>query len=192
MIASITRARAGVLLAALAAAPALPAAEVAGVRFDDRLQVGDSELVLNGAGLRSKLFVKVYAAALYAPYKSGSAAVLVDSGAARRLALRLLRDVDADSLYSALHDGLRDNCSPAQWAAIQPQVEQMAGIMRGIGQARSGDSVALDFSAEGVAVSHNGVRRGQVAGAAFAKAVLQVWLGARPVDAGLKEALLGS
>ena len=42
------------LLAALLAAPGLYAAEVAGVKVDDRIQVGSHALVLNGAGLRSK------------------------------------------------------------------------------------------------------------------------------------------
>ena len=43
------------MIAALVAVPGLHAAEVAGVRVADSIKVGNSELVLNGAGLRSKL-----------------------------------------------------------------------------------------------------------------------------------------
>jgi hypothetical protein len=183
--------RAAALAAALVALPAAFAAEVAGVAITERVKVGDSELVLNGAGLRSKLFVKVYVGALHVAQKSASAAALVDSSAPRRMTLRLLRDIDADTLYGALRDGLKDNNSAAEMAAIAPQVEQFAELMRRIGNARSGDSIALDFDGEGVAVSHNGEPRGQVAGAQFGRALLQVWLGDRPVDAALKKALLG-
>lgn len=183
--------RTAALLAVLLAAPGLHAAEVAGVPVDERLKVGGNELVLNGAGLRSKLFVKVYVGALYAPRKTAAAAALIDSTAPRRMALRLLRDIDADTLYSALRDGLKDNCSDAELANLGPQVDQFADIMRRIGNARSGDSMALDFNAEGVAISFNSAPRGKVAGTPFARALLQVWLGEKPVDASLKKALLG-
>jgi hypothetical protein len=184
--------RAAALLAALLAVPTVHAAEVAGVRIDDRLSVGDQELVLNGAGLRSKLFVKVYVGALYVAQKSTAAAPIIDSSAPRRIVLRLLRDVDADTLYGALHDGLKDNNSVPELAALQPQVDQFAAIMRRLGTTRNGDSIALDFAADGVAVAHNGEARGKVVGISFARALLRVWLGEKPVDAALKKALLGS
>jgi long-chain acyl-CoA synthetase len=184
--------RVAALAAALLAVPGLQAAEVAGVRIDERIKIGANELVLNGAGLRSKLFVKVYVGALHVAQKSDSPAVILDSPAPRRMTLRLLRDIDADTLYGALRDGLKDNSSDSELAAIKPQVEQFAELMRRIGNARNGDSIALDFSGEGVAVSYNGEPRGKVAGAPFAKALLLVWLGDKPVDASLKKALLGS
>ena len=54
-----TSVRRAALIAALVAVPGLHAAEVAGVRVADSIKVGNSELVLNGAGLRSKLFMAV-------------------------------------------------------------------------------------------------------------------------------------
>ncbi|MGE5492908.1 MAG: chalcone isomerase family protein [Actinomycetota bacterium] len=180
------------LLASLLAVPGLHAAEVAGVQIDERLKVGNSELVLNGAGLRSKLFVKVYVGALHVPQKTSTPAAVLDSDAPRRMTLRLLRDIDADTLYGALRDGLRDNCGEAELANLKPQVDQFADIMRRVGNARNGDTLALDFTAEGVAVSFNNEPRGKVAGKPFARALMLVWLGDRPVDASLKKALLGS
>ena len=69
--------------------------------------------------------------------------------------------------------------------------EQFAALMKCIGKVKEGDTVALDFSVDGVAVSLNGESRGKVAGAAFARALLKVWLGDKPADAALKKALLG-
>lgn len=190
MIATQTLRRAA-LLAALLAAPGLQAAEVAGIRVPDTQRVGERELLLNGAGLRSKLFVKVYVGALYAERRATSAQALLDAGGARRMSLRLLRDLDAASLQAALDDGLRDNHTAAQLAALQPQADALAAIMRGIGQAREGDVITLDFPGDGVVVSVNGQPRGQVAGAIFGQALLRVWLGEKPADASLKKALLG-
>lgn len=184
--------RQAALIAALLAVPGLHAAEVAGIRLDDRIRVGGSELVLNGAGLREKLFFKVYVGALYvagAPQRS-EAGVLDGSGP-RRMVLTLLREVEAEALQAALDEGLAANLSSVELAAVKWQAGQLAAIMRGLGKTREGDRIALDFGADGVAVAFNDQLRGQVAGAPFARALLKVWLGNRPVDASLKKALLG-
>lgn len=187
-----TSVRRAALVAALMAVPGLHAAEVAGVKVDDKLRVGSSELVLNGAGLRSKLFIKVYVGALYVGQKATTPLAIYDSPSPRRMVLRLLRDLDADSLHSALDEGLKNNNTPAELAEMKGQAEQLAGIMKSIGKVREGDTIAIDFSTEGVAVSQNGESRGKVAGAGFAKALLKVWLGDKPADASLKKSLLGS
>jgi len=187
-----TSVRRAALIAALVAVPGLHAAEVAGVRVADSIKVGNSELVRNGAGLRSKVFIKVYVGALYVGQKAATPAAIYDSATPRRMVLRLLRDLDADSLHSALDEGLRNNHSPAELSDMQAQADQLAGIMKAIGKVREGDTVSIDFSAEGVVVSQNGEVRGKVAGANFAKALLKVWLGDKPADTSLKKALLGS
>lgn len=187
-----TSVRRAALVAALMAVPGLHAAEVAGVKVDDKLRVGSSELVLNGAGLRSKLFIKVYVGALYVGQKATTPPAIYDSPSPRRMVLRLLRDLDADSLHTALDEGLKNNNTPAEMADMKGQAEQLAGIMKSIGKVREGDTIAIDFSNEGVAVSQNGESRGKVAGAGFAKALLKVWLGDKPADASLKKSLLGS
>ncbi len=190
MIAS-HRIRQAALIAALAAAPGIHAAEVAGVNVEEKIRVGSSELVLNGAGLRSKLFIKLYVGALYTTQKSSTPAALIDGNGPRRMNLRLLRDIGADTLHGALEEGLLNNNSPAELEAVKAASEQFAALMKGIGKVKEGDTVALDFSVDGVAVSLNGESRGKVAGAAFARALLKVWLGEKPADAALKKALLG-
>ena len=187
-----TSVRRAALIAALMAVPGLHAAEVAGVKVADSVKVGNNELVLNGAGLRSKLFIKVYVGALYVGQKAATPAAIYDSATPRRMVLRLLRDLDADSLHSALDEGLRNNHTPAELSDMKAQADQLGGIMKAMGKVHEGDTVSIDFSAEGVVVSQNGEVRGKVAGANFAKALLKVWLGDKPADASLKKALLGS
>lgn len=180
------------LIAALLAAPGLHAAEVAGIKLADSVRVGNSELVLNGAGVRSKLFIKIYVGALYVTQKATVPAGILDGSGPRRMVLRLMRDVDAETLHSALDEGLKNNHTPAELADMKAQAEQLAGIMKTIGKAREGDVIAIDFSAEGVVLSLNGENRGKVLGPGFAKALLRVWLGDKPADASLKKALLGA
>lgn len=189
MTTTILRQLLGLLL--LLAAPLLQAMEVAGVRVDDSIRVGAGELVLNGAGVRSKLFLKVYVGALYAERRSPSAAPLLDAAGPRRMQLHFLRNLDAETFLKALDDGMQANHTAAELAELQPQNAQLAALMKAIGKVREGDTVAIDFTAEGVAIALNGEARGKVAGAPFAKALLKVWLGDNPSDASLKKALLG-
>lgn len=183
--------RIAALTAGLLAISAANAAEVAGVKVEDQIKVGANELVLNGAGVRTKVFIKVYVGALYVSQKSNASAALLDATTPRRMSMRMLREIDADTLYGALRDGLKDNNSEAELAALKVPTEQFAEIMKKVGTAKNGDTVALDFSADGVAVSFNGEARGKVSSGPFARALLKVWLGDNPVDASLKKALLG-
>lgn len=50
------------------------AAEIAGVKLDNSVHIegASAPLVLNGAGVRSKLFIKIYVGTLYLPSKSQS------------------------------------------------------------------------------------------------------------------------
>lgn len=184
--------RQAALIAALIAAPGLHAAEVAGVRIEDKVRVGGSELVLNGAGIRSKLFIKVYIGALYVGQKASTPAAIYESAAPRRMALRMLRDVDAESLHTALDEGLKANHTADELAGLKAASDQLAGLMKGIGKAREGDTITIDFMADGVAVGVNGDSRGKVASSLLAKALLKVWLGDKPADAALKKSLLGA
>ena len=49
---------------------AAAAAEVGGVKLDDKASVGGKELVLNGAGVRTRAIFKVYVGSLYLPAKA--------------------------------------------------------------------------------------------------------------------------
>jgi hypothetical protein len=66
------------------------AAEVAGVKVDERVKLGSSELQLNGAGIRTRLFFKVYVGALYLPERKSSAIEVLALRGAKRVSMTLL------------------------------------------------------------------------------------------------------
>ncbi|MEO8133599.1 MAG: chalcone isomerase family protein [Betaproteobacteria bacterium] len=179
-------------LLAFAAADSL-AAEVTGVKVPDNATVGGQELVLNGAGMRSRLFLKVYIGALYLPRKTSSAAEILGGNQPRRMALALQRDVSADQLLEAVRAGLADNHSQAELDAIQTQVDQFLTIFKLVGQAKTGQLITIDYTpADGTRISLDGAAKGTIAGEAFGKALFKTWLGEKPVQESLKKALLGA
>jgi long-chain acyl-CoA synthetase len=167
------------------------AAEVGGVRLEDKASIGAQELVLNGAGVRTKVVFKVYVASLYLPQKAGDlSAVLAKSP--RRIQLNLLRTLSADQLVDALNEGLADNNSAAGLAAVKTQTDQLAAIMKAFKEVKEKDIVTLDFVDGVTRVGLNGDVRGSIAGEAFNQALTRVWLGDKPVQADLKKSLLGA
>lgn len=181
-----------VLLMAGAAASA-QTVELEGVKLDATLQLGGAPLQLNGAGLRVKVFFRVYVAGLYVPQKTSDPVALISQKGPRRVSLTMLRQVDADTFVGALVDGLRDNHGAAQFAAMKPQIDALSANLKAAGEAKKGDVIYLDYLADtGLRVTVNGqVRGAPIAGEEFFAGVLRIWLGDKPADAGLKKGLLG-
>ena len=178
----------------LTAATALAqAVEIEGVNFDPAVQVGGQPLQLNGAGLRTRLMFKVYAAGLYVPQKSNAAATLLAQKGPRRVAIGMLRNVDAETFVGALNDGLKANLSAEQLAGFKPQIDALNATFKEVGEAKKGDRINFEFTPEGgTRVIVNGQPRGAaIPGEAFFEAVLRIWIGDKPVDADLKRGMLG-
>lgn len=168
--------------------------DVEGVKFEPTVQVGATSLSLNGAGLRTRAIFKVYAAGLYVPIKASDSAVLLSQTGARRVSLTMLRNVDADTFFNALNDGLRDNHTAEQFAAMAPPINILSANLKPLGEAKKGDVIHFDYLPDaGTRVSVNGQAQGNaIPGDDFYKAVLRIWIGDKPVDSGLKEGLLGA
>jgi len=166
------------------------ALDIGGVKLDDRATVGGEQLVLNGAGVRTRVMFKVYVASLYLPAKTNDAAAVLAKGP-RRIQMNLLRTLAPDQLVDALNDGMKENNSDTELAAVKTQTEQLMAIMRSLGEVKEGSVVTLDFVDGTTAVGFNGAARGAVPGDAFNTALTKVWLGDKPVQADLKKALLG-
>ena len=182
-----------IAFAATGAAASAQPVEVAGVKFPPSIQVGGQALQLNGAGLRTRAFFKVYAAGLYVPQKSHSAAALLAQQGPRRVAMTMLRDVDGDTISGALSDGLKANHSESQLAALAKQIAMLQANLKAIGEAREGNQIQYEYTPEaGTRILVDGQQKGSaIPGPELFTAVLRNWLGDHPVDAGLKQALLG-
>ncbi len=182
-------------LTSIVLASAALAAEVAGVKLDDRVTIAPNapELVLNGAGVRTRFFVKVYVGALYLPGKRTSAADVLALPGAKRMTLVMLRDLTAQQLADALNEGFAANNPPPDQERYKAQLAELLGIMNALGQAKQGEIIALDYLPDsGTRVVVNGQAKGKpIPDEGFYRAILKIWLGDKPVDADLKKGLLG-
>jgi hypothetical protein len=168
------------------------AAEVGGVKLDDRTRVGNAELVLNGAGVRKRVVFQVYAMGLYLPKKTASASEAIGGEGPKRVAIHMLRDVGAAQFTDALADGMRQNHTETEYKAHEPRVKVLAAVMAEVKEAKKGMVIVLDMAGGALQMSIDGKPAGKpIDGAEFSRALLRIWLGDKPVQDDLKKALLG-
>ncbi len=170
----------------------LSAVTIEGVEIPDTYTRpdGGAALVLNGAGIRKKFFVNVYIGALYLPQATAdSSSILNDTGPASVLMHFLHSEVSKDKITAGWNDGLQANLEPAELQALAGDLEKFNALFRSV---REGETIRIDYlPGTGTQVRINEALQGSVAGNAFYRALLKVWLGAKPVSKALKQAMLG-
>lgn len=167
------------------------AAKVAGVELDPAMSVGEQELVLNGAGIRKKLFIKLYVGSLYAVEKSSDATALVDADEAMAIRLNVLSDLlTRDKMVDALKEGFSKSTG-GNTEPVQGGIDQMMGLMQD--KIRPGNSITLAYEpGVGTHVMRDGEAMSVIPGLAFKQALFGIWLSDSPAQASLKKAMLGS
>jgi hypothetical protein len=178
---------------ALGLGGAAQAIEVGGLKFDDTVKVAGKELKVNGAGVRVRIVVKVYALVLYLPEKKDTTAGVLDTQGPRRFSLGLLREVTGDELGQAFMAGITANTDKAERSKFVNQLAQFGEAFVNIPQGKKGDVITVDWIPDtGTVMALNGKPIGEpMKDVNFYNAILKIWLGDKPVDSSLKPQLLG-
>ncbi len=175
---------------------ALPAAalEIGGVRLDDAIRVGNADLKLNGAGIRTKVMFKVYAAGLYLTERKSTVQDVLDAKGPRRIELVMLREVSSNDFTESFLHGLSANSDNAEKIRLAGPTVKFGNLFTDAGSLKKGDIVTVDWLPEvGTQVQLNGKNLSEpLADVGFYNALLKIWLGEHPADARLKPQLLGS
>lgn len=188
--------RHGVLAAALALAQWQAAAQVtmAGVRFEPEATVAGQRLQLNGAGVRFKLFIKVYAAALYTPRKLTHNEDVLQPDVAKRMQLVALRDASGDEFGKLFSRAIEDNASREEFAKSISDVIRMGQIFADARELKKGEVITVDYApGTGLVIGFRGRQQGEAfKSPQFSSMMFKIWFGAKPPDSALQGALLGA
>ena len=174
------------------------ALDVAGVNYRALAQTGNAALFLNGAGVRQQSSVGLYTAGLYLEKKAATPKEVVsNTTGAKQLRLVILRDISAKKLSELLSQGLIANNSDEDLASLIPEMFNVSMMINDQGKLLPGDAFQIDSSPAGeTTITITGKGRGMPVSQTFAKpglfkVMMGIWLGERPADADLKNALLG-
>ena len=172
------------------------AVDVAGVKVGDQMKLAGQDLVLNGAGIRYAAagFVRVYVAALYLPQKKTTNSDIGALKGPKHMQLSLLRDINANDFSKALLAGMRANLSAAEQQRHFESLLKLGAIFGQIPSLKKGESIGIDsVPGTGTVILVNNKRVGEVfPDDTFFQALLQIWIGPKPIDDSLKPVLLGT
>lgn len=164
------------------------AGELSGVKMPDSLTVEGKTLALNGQGLRKKFLFKVYVAGLYVEQKSKRGEEILAADGARRVDMKLLRDLEKKAIVDALRTGFEKNAGD-KLPALKDKLDQFVAVIPDL---KEGETLSVVY------VPGKGTRVEGVKGEAynaegkdFADALFSVWVGKVPVDEELKKGMLG-
>lgn len=162
------------------------AATLADVTLPDTVTVGNQTLVLNGMGLRSKLFVKVYVGGLYLEKKTSDPAAIVQSDATKRVVMQFIYgEVSRDQMVEAFDEGFKNNAP----SAPKDQVQQLVGALESM---KKGEQMVVTYvPGTGTTLTLRGKDKVTIPGLAFGQAVFSVWFGPKPPSSDLKNGMLG-
>ena len=176
-----------------AAAKAVDSVQLKGHSYPKTIQLDGNTLQLNGAGVRYKIIVPVYTAALYTEKPVKSEAEFFAAPGSKRLIITMLRKVDSNELGYMFAKSMKVNIDPKDMVTALPGLARMGQVFADAKAVNPGDTIIMDWMGKGqntVISIRNEVQGEPFADAAFHRALMGVWLGKSAADAQLKKALL--
>jgi hypothetical protein len=169
------------------------AVEIAGAKIDETAQVANAALKLNGAGIRYKVFFKVYVAALYLTENKSTTESILALNGPKKITLTMLREISSDTLAQAFMDGVKKNTEIAERTRLADQFIKFGQLFSTVAEINKGDVISIESVPNvGCYVLINGKRIGDTfTDPGFFNALLRIWIGENPVDGPLKIKLLG-
>jgi hypothetical protein len=167
--------------------------DVAGVKYENTLQLGGARLQLNGAGIRYKAIFKVYTAGLYLGAKAATPEEVLAAPGPKRMHIVMLRDIDANELGKLFTRGMQDNAPREEFSKSIAGTLRMSEIFSSKKKLTAGEYFSVDWvPGTGTIVTVDGKQQGEpIKEPEFFSALMKIWLGKSPADSMLKDALLG-
>ena len=164
--------------------------EVAGIKIPDSITAGNTKLVLNGAGTRTKFFMKMYVGALYLSESNSSPDKIIEADAPMAITLHITSSlITSERMEEATREGF-DNSTGGKTTAIANEIEKFISVFKE--KISEKDVYDLVYSPDkGVEVSKNQTLKVVIKGLEFKKALFGIWLCDKPAQKSLKKEMLG-
>ena len=180
-----------VTLLTLLFAAAAQAKQLAGITLPASMMAGDTKLVLNGGGIRTKFMMDIYVGGLYLPAKSSKAKAIIAADEPMAIKLHMVSGmITSEAMEEATMEGFK-NTTGGNLKPLAEPIDQFVEVFRE--PISEGDVFDIvNIPGKGIDVYKNGEFKSTVAGdLAFKQAVFGIWLGDKPAHKKLKSGMLG-
>jgi len=168
--------------------------EIGGKIMPDKLKVGETKLILNGAGIVTKYFIgiKVYAVGLYLVKKSQKFKQILKADKAMAIRMHFIYDdIEKEKIIDSWKEGFPKNISEKKLKALKSKIKKFISFF-------SKDNTEDDIyqfeyiPGTGTKVFINKKLKGTIKGLDFKYALFAIWLGKEdPRDDDVREEMLG-
>ena len=166
--------------------------KINGVTLSPKIAPAKTELILNGGGVRTKFFMKVYVAGLYLQTKSKDAKEIIEADKPMSVRIHIISSlITSEKMADAIREGF-EKSTGGKSEQFKKEIDVTCTIFQSE-PIRVGDMFEIYYvSGQGVRSNKNGKGTGVVIpGLPFKKAMFGIWLSDNPVDYNLKQAMLG-
>ena len=166
------------------------AVELAGVNVPDSIKAGENELILNGAGTRTKFFMKMYVGALYLQETGTSPEKIINADEPMAIKLNITSSlITSERMEEATREGF-SNSTGGNTGPLKDEIEKFISVFSE--KILENDVFDLIYTpVKGVEVFKNSSSRTVIKGLDFKKALFGIWLCDKPAQKSLKDNMLG-
>jgi hypothetical protein len=163
----------------------------------DAPQASGTTLVLNGAGARLGTTTYLYSARLYLEHKTTDPHAILQNLDTTQFRMTMLQDASTKDIFELISQGIVANASDDDLMTLVSEIFDVGVMLSEQGKLLAGDSIEIDsHPAAGTTLtirsrSQNAPITQTFANPRLFKVMLGIWLGDRPADPALKQALLG-
>ncbi|WP_300462504.1 chalcone isomerase family protein [Desulfobacula sp.] len=164
--------------------------EIAGVMIEDSLKTANQELMLNGAGIRSKMFIKLYVGMLYLEEKSNDAEAIMNADKDMAIRLEIISGmITSEKMMASTIEGF-EKSTGGKTDEIKVEIDAFNACFSE--KIEKGDVFEMVYAkGGGITVFKNGTLKDTISGMPFKKALFGIWLSSNPADKKLKKGMLG-
>lgn len=164
--------------------------EIGGINMPETIQAGDDTLELNGVGIRTKYFLKLYVGGLYLNTKSTDSKKVLDADEPMAIRLHIISSmITSDKMEESTREGF-ENSMGGNTDALKGEIELFIDIFKK--EIVEGDTFNMVYvPGRGLEVYKNDKLETTIENPKFKKALFGIWLGEDPAQSSLKEGMMG-
>lgn len=164
---------------------------IEGKTFPNTLSTEKGDLVLNGGGVREKMWIDLYVAGLYLTAKSNNGAEITNADKEMAVRLHIVSSmINSENMSEAINEGFVKSTG----GNTAPVKDKIDAFIKVFAEPIKVDDIfkLVYLPGEGVKIYKNEVYKSTVSGLDFKKALFGIWLGNSPVSGSLKKGMLGN
>jgi len=165
---------------------------VGGVTMPKKVMIGKTILSLNGAGVREKYWINMYACGLYLNKKMTDEKLIINAVEHAAIKIQIISSlITSKKMIEAVEEGF-EKSTGGKTKPFRKRIDQFKEVFSKE-EIKQGDIYDIIYVPDkGTVIFKNGKIMPIIEGLDFKKALLGIWLGSDPADKELKKGLLGN